>query len=435
MQLISAPWILPVTSPQGGVLTEHCIAMQGGRIVDVLPLGQAHRQHPEAECEHLERCALLPALVNAHTHAAMTLLRGVAEDLPLDAWLNERIWPIESACLSREYVADGTRLAIAEMLLGGTGCFADMYFHPDVILEVAADCGARAQVGIPVLDIPGAWSCSDAFEQAEEVRSLCTRAPLLSAALAPHAVYSLSLDDLRRTGEQARALDLRVHIHLAETRQEVDGCLSEHGVSPAVLVDRLMPEVPLQGAHGVHLDDDDCTLLAVRGAGIAHCPASNMKLASGFCNLARLEAHGIAFGIGTDGCASNNRLDSFAEMRLAALLAKSVSEDPAFMDAHRTLHAATLGGAQVLGLDGETGSLEAGKSADFIAVDLSDIASAPLYDIAGQLIYACGRNQVDSVWIAGARKVRSGELVDIDLEDIRARAQSWQQRIGELLPG
>jgi len=430
--LIEAGWVVPV-QPHGVVLEDHAVAVLDGVILAVLPVAQARARFDAGQTVSRPGAALIPGLINAHTHNPMTLLRGVADDLPLMEWLNGHIWPVEGAVMGPQFVADGVALSIAEMLRGGTTCANENYFFPDVQAAVYKRHGFRARVGLPVFDFPTAWARSDDeyFARAGEVFDQWRDDPLVATAFAPHAPYTVSDENLERVRMLADQLDLPVHLHTHETAHEVTDSQRLHGQRPLARLDRLgLLNDRLIAVHMTQLTDAEIVLCAQRGVSVVHCPESNLKLASGFCPVEKLRRAGVNIAIGTDGCASNNDLDMFGETRTAALLAKAVAEDASAFDAASALHAATLGGARAMGFDAAVGSIEVGKQADLACVDLDQIETQPLHHVISQLVYAVGRHQVSDVWIAGRCKLRQRELVDIDTGALIANARQWRARIG-----
>ena len=432
--VIEAGFVVPV-EPHGVVLVDHAVAVQGGRILACAPRTEIAARYLAGETVRRPESVLLPGLVNAHTHNPMTLLRGVADDLPLQVWLQKHIWPIEAAVIGPEFVADGVALAVAEMLRGGTTCANENYFFPDAIAATYARLGFRAVVGLPIIEFPTAWASSQAeyFDKALEVHDACRSQPLLATAFAPHAPYTVGDASFERIRMLADQLDIPVHCHVHETAQEVADAMRDHGMRQIARLDRLgLVNVRLVAVHMTQLTESEIALCAERGVSVVHCPESNLKLASGFCPVEALRRAGVNLALGTDGCASNNDLDMFGEMRTAALLAKGVAGDAAALDAPSTLRMATLGAARALGLDGEIGSIEAGKQADLIVVDFGELEAMPNFETISQLVYATGRQQVSDVWIAGRRRLDERRLVDVDCEALRATARHWQQRIGAL---
>ena len=430
--LIEAGWVVPVV-PHGVVLEEHAVAVSGGRIVAVLPVAEARARFSPKDTVSRPHAALVPGFVNAHAHNPMTLLRGVADDLPLKVWLQQHIWPIEAALIGPDFVADGVTLAIAEMLRGGTTCCNENYFFPDVQAATYKRHGFRARIGLPVIDFPTAWAKSDDeyFARAGEVHDAWRDDALIGTAFAPHAPYTVNDANFERVRMLSDQLDIPVHLH--ETAQEVQQSVEEHGQRPIARIDRLgLLNDRLIAVHMTQLTEAEIHLCAERGVSVVHCPESNLKLASGFCPACALERAGVTLAIGTDGCASNNDLDMLGETRTAALLAKAVAQDAAGFDAHAALRAATLGGARAMGLDHAIGSIEPGKQADLACIDLSALETQPLHHVVSQIVYATGRHQVGDVWIAGVHKLRERVLVDMDLDGILANARQWRERVAKV---
>jgi 5-methylthioadenosine/S-adenosylhomocysteine deaminase len=429
--LINARWVVPV-EPDGAVLERHAVAVRDGRIEALLPAAEAAQRFADYARVDLPGHALIPGLVNAHTHAAMSLMRGLADDLPLMRWLQEHIWPVEGRLASPEFVRDGTLLACAEMLRGGITCFNDMYFFPEAALEAAQQAGMRAALGLIVLEFPTAYAADpqDYLAKGLALRDRWREHPRASFCLAPHAPYTVSDGSFRRVAQLAAELELPVHVHVHETAEEVARSEAEHGRRPLARLEALGLLGPgLIAVHAVHLAPAEIALLARHGASVAHCPSSNLKLASGIAPVAALQAAGVNVALGTDGAASNNRLDLFEEMRLAALLAKAASGNAEALPAHAALRAATLNGAIALGLDAHVGSIAPGKSADLAAVSLDEVWLQPVYDVVSHLVYACGRQQVTDVWVAGERVLREGEPTRLELADLHARAALWHTKI------
>jgi 5-methylthioadenosine/S-adenosylhomocysteine deaminase len=430
--LIHARWIVPV-EPADTLYEHHSLAVNQGRIVDLLPAGQARAGY-RAGIEHeLDNHLIMPGLVNAHTHAAMSLLRGLADDLPLNEWLNEHIWPAESRWVNEEFVHDGTQLAIAEMLRSGTTCFNDMYFYPDVTARVAASSGMRACVGLIVIDFPTVWA-KDAGEYISKGLAVHDRFrgdSLVQTVFAPHAPYTVSDQPLEHIRTLADEMDIGIHMHIHETAEEVERAVELTGKRPLQRLQELGLLTPaLMAVHMTQLGDGEIRQFADSGAHVVHCPESNLKLASGFCPAAALAAAGINIALGTDGAASNNDLDMIGEMRTAALLGKAVSGDASALPAHAVLRMATLNGAGALGIAGETGSLTTGKWADITAVRMDSLEAQPVYDPVSHLVYACGREQVSDVWVAGQHLLKDRCLTTLDDHEIMHRAHFWQERIG-----
>ncbi|CTP84278.1 N-ethylammeline chlorohydrolase [Xanthomonas translucens pv. arrhenatheri] len=429
--LIEAGYVVPI-EPHAVVLEDHAVAVRGSEIVALLPTAQARARFAAARTVSRPDAALLPGLVNAHTHNPMTLLRGIADDLPLMVWLQQHIWPVETAVIGPEFVADGTALAIAEMLRGGTTCANENYFFSDVQAAVYKQHGFRARVGTVIIDFPTAWAktSDEYFERACEVHDQWRDDPLIGIAFAPHAPYTVNDANFERVRMLSDQLDVPVHLHTHETAQEIADSLKQYGQRPLARLDRLgLVNDRLIAVHMTQLTDAEIHLCAERGVSVVHCPESNLKLASGFCPACALQRAGVNLAIGTDGCASNNDLDMFSENRTAAILAKAVANDATALDAATTLRAATLGGARALGFGEKIGSIEVGKQADLICVDLSALETQPLHNVLSQLVYAAGRQQVSDVWIAGQRKLEQRVLVDMDTDALVANARQWRERI------
>ena len=430
--LLSASWVIPVDA-SAQALTDHSIAIHRGRILAVLPQRQARARYRADRESSLTGQVLIPGLVNTHTHAAMTLFRGLADNLPLEEWLKERIWPAEQRWLNDALVRDGTRLACAEMLRGGITCFNDMYFFPDETARVVSECGMRATIGLVVVDFPTVWArdADEYLAKATEVHDRICDHPLIRTAFAPHAPYSVPDAALARLGALAEELDIPIHIHLHETAGEVADSVRELGERPMARLDRLgLLTHRLIAVHMLHLEDAEMARFAECAAHVVHCPESNLKLANGFCPVQRLREAGINVALGTDGAASNNDLDLLGEMRTAALLTNAVAGNAAALSAAGALEMATLAGARALGLEQEFGSLSPGKSADVVAIDLGAIESQPVHDPISQVVYASGRSQVTNVWIAGRQVVKDRDLLTLDAEALIASARQWRQRMG-----
>ena len=429
--LIRPRWTIrvePTVAAEQGL----AVAVDAGRIVAVLPEREAEARFAPAARHDRPDHVLLPGLINAHTHAAMALLRGFADDLPFERWLHERILPAENEWIGPEFVADGTRLAVAEMLRGGITCFSDMYYFPDVVGEVAAECGMRAVLGMIVLEVPTAWA-RDANEYVSKGLAVHDRyraEPLITTAFAPHAPYSVADASLERVRQLADELDVPIHMHLHETAGEIEAAIASTGRRPLARLDALGLVTPaLIGVHATQLEPAEIALLAAAGASVVHCPRSNAKLASGACPVAALLAAGVNVALGTDGAASNNRLDLWSEMQAAALLGKHVAGDAAAVPAAAVIAMATINGARALNVAHEIGSLVAGKAADMICVDLADLALQPVLDPLSQLVYAASRHDVTDVWVAGEHLVSDRALARLDTGAISAGAQRWARRL------
>ena len=429
--LISARWVIPV-EPEGVALAHHSVAVDKGRVVGVLPSEQAEATYRADRHFHLDRHALLPGLINLHTHASMSLMRGFADDLPLMTWLKDHVWPAEAKHISPEFVYDGTLLACAEMLLGGVTCFNEMYFYPEAAARAAIDAGMRAAIGIIALEFPTRYAADadDYIAKGLAVRDALRSEPLLSFCMAPHGPYTVSDRTFSRVATMAEELDLPIHVHLHETLDEIAQSLAQHKARPLARLHALGIVSPrLIAVHAVHVSEEELDLLAQFGASVAHCPSSNLKLASGFAPVAAMLRRGINVGLGTDGAASNNRLDLLQETRTAALLAKAVGSDAEAMPAHRALAAATLHAARALGLGDAIGSIVPGKLADLCALSFDSPLLAPCYDPVSHVVYAAGREQVSHVWVGGEIRVEAGRLSRLDQRDLDNRALLWQNKL------
>jgi len=431
--IIAARMVVPV-EPHGVVLEHHAVVVHDGAIVALLPAAEAANRYVARERVSLDHHVLFPGLVNAHTHNPMTLMRGLADDLPLMRWLQDHIWPAEAKVMGPEFVADGITLAIAEMLRGGTTCCNENYFFPDVQAATYRRHGFRAVVGLPLIEFPSAWAshAQQYLDKGLEVRDAYRDDPLLGFTLAPHAPYTVSDESFAKIRVLSDQLELPVHLHLHETAHECEESRRQHGVRPFQRLEALgLIGRNLIAVHMTDLSDAEIARCAETGVSVVHCPESNLKLASGFCPVAKLLAAGVNVALGTDGCASNNDLDLLGEMRTAALLAKGVAGDASVLDAPRALAMATLHGARALGLEDRIGSIVPGKQADLAALRLDALETRPVYNVISHLAYAASRSQVSDVWIAGKRKLDGRVLVDFDLDDLGERVSRWQDRIAE----
>ncbi len=419
--------------PKNLELEDHCIAISGRKILDICPSEDARKRYQSDQNIDLENHIVFPGLINAHGHAPMSLFRGIADDIPLKQWLEERIWPLEGKYVDEEFVRHGTELAIAEMISSGTSCFADMYFFPDQVAKAAVDAKIRVQLASPVLDFPTIWA-QDADEyiaKATQLHDDYRNNELVSTAFGPHAPYTVSDQPLQKLYTLAEELDLPIHMHVHETSQEVSDAISVDGRRPLQrLADLGMISPRLICVHATELLEEEMKLLADNGAHVIHCPESNLKLASGFCEVGKIASHGVNIGLGTDGCASNNDLDMISEMRSAALLAKAVAKDASVLPASQALEMATINNARALGMEAEIGSLEVGKQADIAAIDIEAINNIPLYNPTSQLIYSSQSSQISHLWCAGQLLLENGELKTIDTVLLRSKCLNWQQKIG-----
>jgi len=429
--VIEARCVIPI-EPYGAVLNDHSVAITGERITAVLPRAEMRRRCRAGRTLDLSTHALIPGLVNLHTHAAMTLMRGLSDDLRLMDWLEKHIWPTEARHVSAQFVYDGTLLACTEMLRGGVTCFNDMYFFPEMAGRAALDSGIRAVLGIVLIEFPTAYAsdAQDYLRKGLAMRDELKSEPMLSFCMAPHAPYTVSDRSFEQILTLSEQLQIPINTHLHETRDEIHQSESKYGMRPIPRLEKLGLLGPgFIAVHAVHLDPAEIAMLAGLGASVAHCPSSNLKLASGIAPVGAMLSAGMNVGIGTDGAASNNRLDVFAEMRLAALLAKVASDDAETLPAHVALRMATLNAAKALGLEQKIGSVETGKCADLCAVNLASIELSPCYDPASHLVYAAGREHVSHVWVGGKLLVEEGRLLQVDEKAVARKAIEWQSRI------
>jgi 5-methylthioadenosine/S-adenosylhomocysteine deaminase len=429
--LVSATWIVPV-EPAGQVLEDHAIAIHLGRVVELLPENLAREKFAARRHITLSQHVLIPGLINLHTHASMTLMRGLADDLPLMTWLSGHVWPAEGRHVSDEFVFDGSLLACAEMLRAGVTCFNDMYFFPEATARAALAARMRAMLGIIAIEFPSAYAADadTSINRGLAARDAFGGESLLRFALAPHAPYTVSDRALARIVTLASELDIPIHMHLHETHEEIAQSEREYGVRPLMRLDQLGVLGPnFIAVHAIHLTPHEIERLAQTGCHVVHCPSSNLKLASGFAPVKTLFDKGINVGIGTDGAASNNRLDMMAEIRLAALLGKGVSGDAAAVPASQALAMATINAARALGMDEQIGSIIAGKRADLTAIELSGLETTPCFDVVSHIVYACGRENVSHVWVDGELLLDAHALIHVDEQEIKAKARLWKARI------
>ena len=429
---INARWIVPIV-PQGEVLENHSIILEDGVIHDILPTEHLEKRYARIEMTNLPNHLLTAGLVNAHLHSAMTLFRGYADDLSLSEWLNQHIWPAEAKFVNQEFVRDGTTLAVAEMIANGTTCAADTYFFPEVSAKVFEENYFRAQVGIPVLQFANAWATSEEEHITKGLKCYeSTRdSSLISVAFSPHAPYTVTDAGFQQVLELSEDLSIPIHLHLHETKQEVETGLLEDGRRPYKRIEELgLLKADLQTVHMTELNEEEIQSLYSNQIHVVHCPESNMKLASGICPVHKLIANGINVALGTDGAASNNDLDLLAEARSAAFLSKVISGHPSSIRAEEALSMATINGARLMGLEEKIGSLEIGKCADMIAVDLSGISFQPIYNPISQLIYAANGQNVTHSWINGECLYEDKKFTRLNLLTLRRRVESWQGKLG-----
>lgn len=426
--LLKARWVAPVDGEQR-LLPEHAVAISQGRIEAVLPINEAVARYQAREVVDLDTHILMPGLINAHTHSGMNLMRGIANDLPLMPWLTEHIWPLEAKHMSREYVADGADLAMAEMLRGGTTCFNDMYFFPDVVADRVDRAGMRAAIGMIVIDFPTVWAANagEYLDKGLALRDAWRGHARITTPFAPHAPYTVSDEPLTKIRSWADEMDVRVHMHIHETAGEIDDAVKEHGQRPlARLHDLGLLNPNLLAVHMTQITDEEIALCARNGVHVLHSPESNLKLASGLCPVQKLLDAGINVALGTDSAGSNNDLDMIGEMRTAAFIGKVTADNAAAVSADSVLRMATLAGAEALGIADETGSISPGKAADLFALDLDTIETRPTFDPIAAVVYNASREQVSDTWVAGQRLLAGRRLTTLDEDHIKARAEHWR---------
>ena len=429
--LLLPRFILPVR-PAGALYTDHAVVVEGERITAVRAREAAIEAYPDASRVELDSHVLLPGMVNMHTHSPMTLLRGMSDDLKLDTWLKDHIWPAEAHAMGPSFVAQGTELAMVEMLRAGTTCFNEMYFFPEVIAETVDRAGMRACIGLPVIEMETAWAggADACLDKASDVHAQIRDYRNLQTAFAPHALYTVGDAALERIAGLSAQWRIPVHMHVLEIAWEIEHSMDTYAMQPLErLAKRGLLNDRLIAVHMAHLTQHDIECLAEAGSHAVHCPESNLKLASGICPVAELLAAGVNVSIGTDGAASNNNLDILGELRTAALLAKGVSGDPLSLDAGQAIEMVTMSAARALGLEDQIGSIEAGKLADLCALDLDQPETQPLHQVLSQVVYAASSRQFTDVWVGGRRLLEDGQLTTIDLKRVMAKAGEWNERL------
>ena len=429
--IIHARWVIPV-EPENTVYEDHALIIHNSRILDILPTSDSNKIYQATNTLDLKQHALIPGLINTHTHCAMSLLKGLADDLPLMDWLQNHIWPAEQKWVSPEFVQDGTELAIAEMLRSGTTCFNDMYFFPDETARVASHVGMRVNIGLIMIDFPTVWAnnADEYLKKGIDVRDQFRANPLITTAFAPHAPYTVSDEPLEKIRSYAEEMDIPIHMHIHETAGEVTTAETEKGQRPLARLNDLGLITPrMMAVHMTQLNDDEINLITENGAHVIHCPESNLKLGSGYCPVQKLMDAGVNVALGTDGNASNNDLDMLGEMKTAALLAKTVADNAAALNAFQALKMATLNGAKAMGLDEELGSLAKGKAADITAIHLDNIENQPLYNPVSQIVYSAGRENVTDVWVAGKHLLKDKTLTTLNIKTILEKARTWAKKI------
>jgi len=429
--IVSASWVIPV-EPSASVLNDHAVVFENDLITDICPTKHALEKYPQATHISRDGHALIPGLINAHTHVAMNLFRGLADDMPLMDWLNNHIWPAEAKWVDVDFMRDGTELAIAEMLLSGTTCFNDMYFSPDVVATTAQQAGIRAVIGIIILDFPSVWAkdAQEYFEKGINVHDEARSLSHINTTIAPHAPYTVSDTPLEQVRTYADELKIPIHMHIHETAQEVSDSVAQYNRRPLDRLNELgLLNSRMMAVHMTQLTDEEIALTAQQGIHIVHCPESNAKLASGQCRVTDLLNAGTNVCLGTDSAASNNDLDMLGEMRSAALSAKNRSQNANALPAWQALELATINGAKALNMQDEIGSLKIGKSADMVAINLNHISTQPVYDPIAQIVYSASREQVTDVWVKGRQLLENKQLTSLDVKRTLEKANSWGNKI------
>lgn len=429
--IISAKWILPIV-PKDALFSDCSLIIEQKKIIAIIPTAEVLQRYRSSSVVDLGNHVVMPGLINAHGHAAMTLLRGYADDLPLMTWLEQHIWPAEQQWVDEHFVEVGSRLAIAEMLKSGTTCFSDMYFFPEAAAAQAHAAGLRAQITFPILDFPSAWAidADDYLNKGLSLHDTYRDHRRIRVGFGPHAPYTVGDDTLKRIATIAEQLQAPIQIHAHETAFEIQQSLDQFGVRPLQRLADLGVLSPLsQCVHMTQVNTQDIALLKASGASVIHCPESNLKLASGLCPVQTLLSNGINVGLGTDGAASNNDLNMFGEIHTAALIGKIAAVDAAAVNARQALEMATIGGARALGMADSIGSLEVGKAADMIALELSHISLLPTYDLLSQLVYNNRGANVTHAWVDGHLLLKDGQLLTMDEYELRQQCLSWQDRI------
>jgi 5-methylthioadenosine/S-adenosylhomocysteine deaminase len=435
IEIVSADWIIPMTLDDFW-LEKSSLVMKGGEIIDIIQTSQVNEQYPQAKITNLAGHALLPGFINAHCHAAMNLLRGLSDDLPLKDWLEKAIWPVEAKFVDDIFVYQGTQHAIAEMIRSGTTCFQDMYFMPDQAAKAVQESGIRASIGLVVVEFETSWAqnAQDCIDKGLDVFDQFKHSQTINFNFAPHAPYTVSKETLEKLATFSYELNLPVQIHLHETACEVESFIKEHGIRPLTLLKDIGLLSPLLNAvHMTQLNEGEIEWLAESGSHVIHCPQSNMKLASGVCPTKQLVEAGVNLALGTDGAASNNDLDMIDEARTAALLAKLDYSSPVAMSAYQSLYIATMGGAKALGLQDKIGTLENGKQADFIAIDLNRVETQPVYNPISQIIYSASRDQVTHLWVNGQLLMKDRQLLTLNSTFILQNASQWKNKISQAI--
>ena len=429
--IISASWIFTSNS-EGQLLSDYSIVIENDKIIDLVPQDKVFDEYEANDIYQLTDHILIPGLINTHTHAAMSLFKGFADDLPLQDWLNDYIWPAEKEFINSSFVKDGSILALSEMIKSGVTTFNDMYCFPDATAEAVKELGVRSNIGLVVLDFPTNYATDpeDYLLKGFEFRDKWRNEELITTSIAPHAPYSVSDEAFTLINTYSEELSINIHTHLHETQWEIDQSIDKYGITPVQRLNNLGIIGPsLMAVHCVHLNDQDMATLAKNKVSIVHNPSSNMKLGSGIADIAKMLKQNLNISLGTDSSASNNRLDMMEEMRLAALLIKGSTKSPESFSANEAIKMATINGAKALGLESIIGSIEKNKKADLVAIDLNSIENQPIYNPLTTFVYSSSRSDVSYVWIDGEIKLKDKKLVKIDEERIIQLAKKWQRKL------
>jgi len=432
--IISAPWIF-TSGAEGKLLSDYAIVIENDKVIDLVPENKVFDEYESNNTYQLTDHIVIPGLINAHAHAAMSLFKGFADDLPLQDWLNNHIWPAEKEFVNSSFVKDGSILAMSEMIKSGVTTFNDMYFFPDATAEAVKELGVRSNIGLVVLDFPTNYATDpeDYLLKGFEFRDKWRNEELITTSIAPHAPYSVSNEAFTLINTYSEELSINIHTHLHETQWEIEDSIAKYGMTPVQRLNNLGIIGPsLMAAHCVHLNEQDMATLAKNRVSIIHNPSSNMKLGSGIADIAKMLKQNLNVSLGTDSSASNNRLDIMEEMRLAALLIKGTTKSPELISAKEAIKMATINGAKALGLDSIIGSIEKNKKADLVAIDLSTIENQPIYNPLATLVYSSSRSDVSYVWIDGKIKLKDKKLVTIDEQVIIQLAKKWQRKLKKI---
>lgn len=416
------------------IIENGAVLIENGKIIDIDIFEEILKKScdPSIKIYGNSYSAVMPGFINTHTHSAMVLFRGIADDLPLNKWLTEYIWPREAKFLSPDFVYDGTLLACIEMLKSGTTTFNDMYFFTESIAKAAKNAGIRAVVGQGVLDFPtpSGSGAKDYLARAEDFIKQFKSDDYIIPAVAPHAIYTCSRETLLKSKELALKNNVPMHIHLSETFKEVEDSINKHGARPVKYLESIgFLEGKISAAHCVWLDDEEIEIMAKHNIGVAHCIESNLKLSSGIAPVAKMVRKGVKVSMGTDGAASNNNLDLLEEISIAAKVQKGITADPTVLDVKTCMKILTIWAAESLGIEKETGSIEVGKRADIILMNLRKTHLQPIYDIYSTIIYSAKASDIEDVFVNGVPVILNGRHQFIDEDEIIDKALWWAERI------